>query len=75
MCNYLCINRTINKKNCVYHYINSTNQLPFKKFFEHVEQHTGGNSLIHGTKHHKGNQGQNVELRCKNILVVNITLL
>ena len=26
--------------------------------FQNVEQHTGGKSLIHGTKHHKDNGGK-----------------
>ena len=27
-----------------------------------MDQHTGGKLLIHGTKHHKDNQLQNLEL-------------
>ena len=29
--------------------------------FQTVDQHTGGEWLIHGTKHHKENQLQNLE--------------
>ena len=32
--------------------------------FQNVDQHTGG-KLIHGTKHHKDNQLQSLELRCR----------
>ena len=32
----------------------------FKLEFQTVEQNTGGKSLIHGTKHHKGNQLQSL---------------
>ena len=30
-----------------------------------VDQHTGGKWLIYGTKHHKDNQLQSLELPCK----------
>ena len=30
-----------------------------------VDQHTGGNWLIHGTKRHKDNQLQSLELPCR----------
>ena len=32
--------------------------------FQKVDQHTGG-KLIHGTKHHKDNQWQSLELPCR----------
>ena len=34
----------------------------FKLDFQKVDQHTGGKWLIHGTKHHKNNQAQILEL-------------
>ena len=37
----------------------------FKLDFEKVEQHTGGSWLIHGTKRHKNNQLQILELPCR----------
>ena len=37
-------------------------KLDFKK---KVDQHTGGNWLVHGTKHHKDNQFQSLELPCR----------
>ena len=37
----------------------------FKLDFEKVDQHTGGNWLIYGTKHHKDNQLQSLELPCR----------
>ena len=36
----------------------------FKLDFQKVDQHTGGTWLIHGTKHHKDNQFQSLELLC-----------
>ena len=39
-----------------------TNLLLFKTNFQKVDQHTGGKWLIHGSKHHKDNQLQNLEL-------------
>ena len=30
-----------------------------------VDQHTGGKWLIHGTKHHKDNQLESLELPCR----------
>ena len=36
----------------------------FKLDLKKVEQHAGDNWLIHGTKHHKGNQSQSLELLC-----------
>ena len=35
----------------------------FKLDFQKVDQHTGGNWLIHGTKHHKDNQLQRLALQ------------
>ena len=37
----------------------------FKLDFENVDQHTGGKWLIHGTKRHKDNQLQSLELPCR----------
>ena len=37
----------------------------FKLDFQKVDQHTGGKWLIHGTKHRKDNQLQNLELPCR----------
>ena len=34
----------------------------FELDFNKVDQHTGAKLLIHGTKHHKGNQLQSLEL-------------
>ena len=34
----------------------------FKLHFQNVDQHTGGKRLIHGTKRHKDNQLQSLEL-------------
>ena len=34
----------------------------FKLDFQKMDQHTGGKWLIHGTKHHKDNQLQSLEL-------------
>ena len=36
----------------------------FKLHFQKMDQHTGGKWLIHGTKRHKDNQLQNLELPC-----------
>ena len=33
--------------------------------FPKVDQHTGGKLLIYGTKRHKGNQLQSLELPCR----------
>ena len=33
--------------------------------FQKVDQHTGGKCLIHGTKRHKDNQLQSLELPCR----------
>ena len=37
----------------------------FKLDFQKVDQQTGGKWLIHGTKCHKGNQLQSLELPCR----------
>ena len=37
----------------------------FKLDFQKVDQHTGGKWLIQGTKRHKDNQLQSLELPCK----------
>ena len=34
-------------------------------FLQKVDQHTGGKWLIHGTKRHKNNQLQSLELPCR----------
>ena len=41
------------------------NKLLFKINFQNVDKHTGCKLLIHGTKHHKDNQLQSLELPCK----------
>ena len=33
--------------------------------FQNADQHIGGRWLIHGTKHHKDNQLQSLELPCR----------
>ena len=37
----------------------------FNLDFQKVDQHTGGKWLIHGTKRHKDNQLQSLELPCR----------
>ena len=37
----------------------------FKIDFKNVDKHTGGKWLIHGTKRHKDNQLQRLELACR----------
>ena len=37
----------------------------FKLDFQKVEQHTGAKWLIHGTKRHKDNKLQSLELPCR----------
>ena len=37
----------------------------FKLDFQKVDQHTGSKWLIHGTKRHKDNQLQSLELPCR----------
>ena len=37
----------------------------FKLDFQKVDQHTGGKWLIYGTKCHKDNQLQSLELTCR----------
>ena len=37
----------------------------FKLYFQKVDQHTGGKWLILGTKRHKDNQLQSLELPCR----------
>ena len=37
----------------------------FKLYFQNVDQHTAGKWLIHGTKRHKDNQLQSLELPCR----------
>ena len=37
----------------------------FKLDFQKVDQHIGGKWLIRGTKHHKDNQLQRLELPCR----------
>ena len=37
----------------------------FKLDFQKVDQHTGGKWLIHGTKRHKDNHLQSLELPCR----------
>ena len=44
---------------------NSQTYYNFKLDFQKVDQHTGGKWLIHGTKRHKDNQLQSLELPCR----------
>ena len=37
----------------------------FKLDFQKVDQHTGGKWVIHGTKRHKDNHLQSLELPCR----------
>ena len=37
----------------------------FKLDYQKVDQHTGGNWFIYGTKRHKDNQSQSLELPCR----------
>ena len=37
----------------------------FKLYFQRVDQDTGGNWLINGTKHRKDNHLQSLELPCR----------
>ena len=37
----------------------------FNLDFQNVDLHRGGKWLIHGTKHHKDNQLQSLELPCR----------
>ena len=37
----------------------------FNLDFQKVDDHTGGKWLIHGTKQHKGNQLQSIDLPCR----------
>ena len=44
---------------------NLQTQLSFQTRFPKSGPHTGGKWLVHGTKHRKDNQLQNLELPCK----------
>ena len=44
---------------------NSQTYYHLKPDFQNVDQHTGGNWLIHGTKRRKDNQLQSLELPCR----------
>ena len=44
--------------------LNLQTHLHLKLDFQKVDQHTGGNWLIHGTKHRKDNQLQSLEHSC-----------
>ena len=43
--------------------------------YNKVYQHTGGRKLIHGIKHRKDNQLQNLELPMYDILVENLNMI
>ena len=43
---------------------NIQSYLHFKLYFQKMDQHAGGKWLIHGTKRHKDNQLQSLELPC-----------
>ena len=43
---------------------NLQTQNHFNLDFQKVNQHTRGKWLIHGTKHHKSNQFQSLEIPC-----------
>ena len=47
---------------CVFRYVEPTNQLSFKTRFKKVDQHKGGKWLVHGTKHRKDHRLQSLEL-------------
>ena len=49
----------------VFLYVKLTNLLSFKLDFQKVDHHTGGKWLIHGTKRHKDNELQSLELHCR----------
>ena len=44
---------------------NLQNYCHFKLDFQKLDQHTGGQRLIHGTKRRKDNQLQSLELPCR----------
>ena len=45
--------------------LNLQTQYHIKLDFQKVDQHPGDKWLIHGTKHHKDNQLQSLELPCR----------
>ena len=53
------------KKKVVFKYVNLQTYYHFQLDFQKVDQHTGGKLSLHGTKCHKGNQLQSLELPCK----------
>ena len=59
-----CETIKINKKSFSF-MSNSQTYYHLKLDFQNVDQHTGGNSLIHGTKRRKDNQLQSLELPCR----------
>ena len=53
------------KQQKVFSLMSNVQTYHFKLDFQKVDQHTGGKWLIHGTKRHKDNQLQSLELPCK----------
>ena len=53
------------QKSCFPFMSNLQTYYHFKLDFQKVDQHTGGKWLIHGTKLHKDNQLQSLELPCR----------
>ena len=52
-------------KTVVFLYATLKNYYQFELDFHKVDQHTGGKWLIHGTKRHKDNQLQSLDLPCR----------
>ena len=53
------------QKRSIIHYVKPTAQLFFKFDFQKVDQHAGGEWLIHDTKRRKDNQLQSLKLPCR----------
>ena len=53
-----------NKKKLFSFITNLQNYYHFKLDFQKVDQHAGGKWLIHGTKRHKDDQLQSLQLPC-----------
>ena len=49
----------------VFPYVDLQTYYHFQLDFQIMDQHTGGQWLIHGTKHRKDNQLQSLELPCR----------
>ena len=53
------------KQNCFSLMSNLQTYYHVKLDFQKVDQHTGGKWLIHGTKRHRDNQLQSLQLPCR----------